>query len=336
MDVVVTGGAGFLGARLAGRLLARGALHAAGGREEEITRLTLVDVAPARGFADRRLHVIAGSIADPVVVEAAVTPETDAIFHLAAVVSGQAEAEFDLGMQVNFAATRLLLERARRNENRPRLVFTSSVAVFGGELPEVVEDASAPTPQSSYGVEKLLCELLVQEYSRRGFLDGRCLRMPTICVRPGAPNKAASSFASSIIREPLAGLDAVCPVPPETRLWLLSPRRAIDALLRGHELDAASLGSWRSLNVPGLSVTVGEMVAALERLAGPAATARIRWEPDPAIASIVASWPGAFATRRADALGFRGDASFDEIVRDHAAEALSPRAGVAAQHGASP
>jgi D-erythronate 2-dehydrogenase len=334
MNVVITGGAGFLGARLARSLLSKGTLRSAEGREERIAQLTLLDVAPSRAVSDPRVRVLAGSIADPAVVAAAVGEDTDAIFHLAAIVSGQAEADFDLGMQINLDATRLILERARRNGNRPRVVFTSSVAVFGGALPPVVQDDTAATPQSSYGAQKLMCELLVHDYSRKGFVDGRALRMPTICVRPGAPNKAASSFASGIIREPLAGEEAVCPVAPETLMWLMSPGKAIDNLVHGHELEAARLGPSRIVNMPGLSVTVRDMVGALERVAGPAVSRRVRWERDPAIVRIVSSWPGRFATPRAQALGFQADASFEDIVRAHVAETAAA-APQRAQEGAS-
>jgi D-erythronate 2-dehydrogenase len=290
----------------------------------------LLDVATPRDIADPRLRVLTGNIADPSVVAAALDDETDSIFHLAAIVSGQAEAEFDLGMQINFEATRLILERARRNENRPRVVFTSSVAVFGAPLPPVVQDDTAAVPQGSYGAQKLMCELLVHDYSRKGFIDGRALRLPTISVRPGKPNKAASSFASGIIREPLAGQEAVCPVPPETVMWLMSPRTAIENLVHGHELEAERLGPSRIVNMPGLSVTVRDMVGALERVAGPEASRRVRWEPDPAVIRIVSSWPGRFATPRAQALGFQADRSFEDIVRAHVADtttAAAPQPG---------
>jgi len=337
MNVLITGGAGFLGARLARRLLAKGSLRGAGGAEEEIGRLTLLDVVAPRDVSDRRVRVLTGNIADPTVVATALDDDTHAIFHLAAIVSGQAEADFDLGMQINFDATRLILERARRNGNRPRVVFTSSVAVFGAPLPPVVQDDTAAVPQSSYGAQKLMCELLVHDYSRKGFLDGRALRMPTISVRPGKPNKAASSFASGIIREPLAGEEAVCPVPPDTVMWLMSPGKAIENLVHGHDLDAEQLGASRIVNMPGLSVTVRDMVAALERVAGPEVSRRIRWERDPAVVRIVSSWPGRFATPRAQALGFQADASFEEIVRAYVADttpAAAPKA--AEQEGASP
>ena len=327
MHVVITGGAGFLGSRLAREILRRGKLTGPDGAEQSVTRLTLLDVVPARGFADPRVEVLTGDVADPYVIAEAIRAETASIFHLAAVVSGQAEAEFDLGLRINFDATRLVLERARSNENRPRVVFTSSVAVFGGELPPRVLDSTLLTPQSSYGAQKAMAELLVNDYSRKGFVDGRALRMPTITVRPGAPNRAASSFASGIIREPLDGKEAVCPVAPETLMWLMSPQKAIQALLHGHELPGAAFGPSRSLSLPGLSIPVRGMVAALERVAGQEAAARIRWQLDPALNRIVASWPGAFATERADALGFVGDASFDEIIQAYLADELSPRRG---------
>jgi nucleoside-diphosphate-sugar epimerase len=323
MNVLITGAAGFLGALLARELLHRATLRDREGRERRIARLTLLDIAPPRGLDDPRVRTVVGSIADPDVVGQAFGADTEAVIHLAAVVSGQAEADFDLGMRINFDATRVLLERARANANRPRWVFASSIAVFGGALPPVVLDDTAPTPQSSYGTQKLMGELLACDYSRRGFIDARVLRMPTICVRPGAPNRAASSFASGIIREPLAGQDAVCPVAPETLLWLMSPGRAIGNLLHGLTLDAAALGNSRVVNMPGLSVTVREMAAALERFAGQSASRRIRWEPDPAVARIVNSWPGRFATPRADALGFLADANFDDIVRAHAAAGIA-------------
>jgi D-erythronate 2-dehydrogenase len=315
MEVLITGGAGLLGARLARELLKRGTLANTDGKQTEISRITLLDVVPAQGFSDDRIQVLTGDIADPAAIAAAITPATQSIFHLAAIVSGQAEADFDLGMRINFDATRLILERARHIGNRPRLVFTSSVAVFGGDLPAQVPDNQLLSPQSSYGAQKVMGELLVNDYSRKGFLDGRALRMPTVCVRPGAPNKAASSFASGIIREPLNGQEAVCPVAPETPMWLLSPRHAIESLIHGHDVDGSLFGSTRALSLPGLATTVQEMVAALERVAGKKVVERIRWAQDPAIIRIVNSWPGNFRTQRGDAMGFKRDVDFDSIVR---------------------
>jgi nucleoside-diphosphate-sugar epimerase len=196
------------------------------------------------------------------------------------------------------------------------------VAVFGGELPAQVPDNQVLTPQSSYGTQKVMGELLVNDYSRKGFIDGRALRMPTVCVRPGAPNKAASSFASGIIREPLNGIEAVCPVSPDTPMWLLSPRYAINSLIHGHDIDGSAFGSSRALSLPGLATSVKEMVAALERVAGRRVVDRIRWEEDPAIIRIVNSWPGDFITKRGDAMGFQRDADFDSIIRSYVEDEL--------------
>jgi D-erythronate 2-dehydrogenase len=322
MRVVITGGAGFLGQRLARTLLTRGTLAGADGAPRAIERLTLVDVAPAPGPDDPRVAKLTGDITDRSLLEAAIDGSTTSIFHLAAIVSGMAEADFDLGMRVNLDAMRTLLEICRAHDSRPRLVFTSSVAVFGGDLPEVVLDSTPTTPQSSYGTQKAMGELLVNDYSRRGFVDGRSLRLPTISVRPGRPNAALSSFASGIIREPLNGQEAICPVDASARMWLLSPRGVMDGLLHAHDLGAAAFGTNRTVNLPGLSLTVGEMVAALGRVAGAGAVARIRWARDPRVAQMVATWPGTLDTVRARALGFAADASFDDVIRQYIADEL--------------
>ena len=324
MNAVITGGAGFLGQRLARKLLQRGTLATVDGSQAPIERLVLLDVVPARDFADPRVRVIAADLTDPSVVRNAIDANVTSVFHLAAVVSGQAEADFDLGMRVNLDASRLVLEACRASGRKPRVLFTSSVAVYGGQLPELVNDTTPLTPQSSYGVQKAVAELLLSDYTRKGFIDGRVARLPTISVRPGRPNQAASSFASGIIREPLNGEIAVCPVGPELRLWLLSPRRAIDSLIDVHELAGETLRAHRSVNLPGVSVSVAEMIDALRIVAGSAAADRIRFERNPVIERIVGSWPAAWDVSRATSLGLRGDASFEAIVRAYVEDDLNP------------
>jgi nucleoside-diphosphate-sugar epimerase len=236
------------------------------------------------------------------------------------VVSGGAEADFDLGMRVNLDATRRLLDICRTRGHRPTVVFASSVAVYGGHMPEVVADSTRLTPQSSYGTQKAIGELLVADYTRRGFIDGRALRLPTISVRPGRPNLALSSFASGIIREPLNGEAAVCPVARETVLWLLSPARVIECFVHAHNLASERLGTDRSLILPGLAVSVNEMVSALARVAGAGAAARIRWERDPNVERVANTWPGRLDDSRARALGFPADATFDDVIRQYIAD----------------
>jgi nucleoside-diphosphate-sugar epimerase len=325
MKVLITGGAGFLGQRVARQLLARGELTDSLGKAQRIDQLVLVDVVPAKDFGDPRVRVVTGDIADGALMRQAIDADTGSIFHLAAIVSGQAEADFDLGMRINLDATRLLLDITRELGHKPKFVFTSSVAVYGGKLPDVVQDNTALNPRSSYGMQKAIGELLVNDYSRRAFIDGRVLRLPTISVRPGKPNKAASSFASGIIREPLNGEATVVPVEKAARLWLLSPRGAVDSLIAGHELSAEALGDSRTVNLPGLSVSVADMVAALEKVAGPEPVSRISFAPDPAVERIVNSWPAAWDVTRAKALGLTADADFECIVRQYIDESAVAR-----------
>ena len=320
MNILITGGAGFLGQRLARRLLQDG--QVAG---EPVRRIVLVDQAAAPDLGDSRVQAIAADIADPGALGELAGPDVDLVFHLAAVVSGAAEADFDLGMRVNLDASRALLEQCRRAGRAARVVFTSSVAVYGGPLPAVVTDDTPLNPRSSYGTQKAIGELLLADYSRKGYVDGRILRLPTISVRPGAPNKAASSFASGLIREPLNGRETVCPVGLDLKLWMLSPRRAVDSLIAGAALPAEALGERRALNLPGLSVSVGEMIAALERAGGKAATDLIRHARDPAVEAIVGGWPAAWDNSRAEALGLRPDADFDAILRAYVEDDLAGR-----------
>ncbi len=322
MRIVITGGAGFLGSRLARHLLDCGTLIDAQGRRREIVSIVLLDLATALPCADPRISAIAGDLADASVIAHAVTPDTDTVFHLAAVVSGHAEADFDIGMRVNVDATRLLLERCRTLAAPPKFVFASSLAVFGGPLPDAVPDDAPVTPQTSYGAQKAIGEFLVYDMTRKGFIDGRSLRLPTVTVRPGKPNLAASSFASGIVREPLAGIDAPCPVAPTTRMWVQSPRAVIDNLIAGHEAPASAFTYSRSINVPGLCVAVGDMVAALRKVAGDAIADRVRWNFDPAIDRIVSTWPSNFAPRQGSALGMKADADFESIVRAYIADDL--------------
>jgi D-erythronate 2-dehydrogenase len=301
-------------------LLHQGTLLGLDGRPRPIERITIVDAAAADDLTDPRVEHVVGDISDAAVVNGAITADTSSVFHLAAVVSGMAEADFALGMRINVDASRLILEACRHAGHGPRLIFASSVAVYGGAPSDTMRDSTALTPRTSYGTQKAMVELLINDYSRRGFVDGRVLRLPTISVRPGRPNAAASSFASGIIREPLNGEPAVCPVDPETTLLLLSPSGVIRCMIHGHDLPAETFGGNRVVNLPGLSVTVREMVRALERVAGPEVVSRIRWEPDARIAKFVANWPGAWDNSRALALGFPGDQNFEDNVRQYVAE----------------
>jgi nucleoside-diphosphate-sugar epimerase len=307
MRMVITGGCGFLGRRVALRLLERG----------DIDELVLFDNATSALPLpeDPRLRLVTGDITDGETVRQAITTGTNSVFHLAAVVSGEAEADIDLGYRVNLGGTRAVLDACRALGTRPRVVFASSLAVYGGVLPPAVGDETPLTPQTSYGTQKAIGELLVNDYSRKGFVDGRAVRLPTVVVRPGKPNRAASTFASSMIREPLSGREAVCPVSPDTIMALGSPRRVVAGLLHAHDLPGDAFGASRSLQLPGFSVAVGEIAAAVRRAGGEAAYGCIRWELDPQIQRIISGWPQALCTPRAEALGFFADTNIDEVVQ---------------------
>jgi nucleoside-diphosphate-sugar epimerase len=316
MHVLIIGAAGMIGARLAQSLTAD--------PPDGLARLTLVDaVAPTPPAGPGEAATL--DIADAVAVAGQVAKRPDVIFHLAAVVSGEAEADFEKGYRVNFDGTRNLLEAIRAQPDYcPRLVFASSIAVYGAPFPASIPDDYHRTPLTSYGTQKAMSELLLADYSRLGFIDGIGIRLPTICIRPGKPNLAASGFFSNILREPLAGKEAVLPVGEEVRHWHASPRAAIGFLRHAMTLDTAVLGARRSLSMPGLSATVGEQIAALRRAAGDQAVQLIRREPDPVIQGIVAGWPTRFDATRARELGFVAESSFDEIIAAHLADTAAP------------
>jgi len=319
MKVLIIGGAGMVGRKLAERLAKDGKL---GGKA--ITSLALYDVVPPLKPAGATfpVEITTGDFPAPGESDKLVANKPDVIFHLAAIVSGEAEQEFDKGYRINLHGTMNLLESVRRAGNKPRVVFTSSIAVFGSPFPEKIGDEFFQTPLTSYGTQKAIGELLISDYTRKGMLDGISIRLPTICVRPGAPNKAASGFFSNIMREPLAGKEAVLPVSEDVMHWHASPRAAVGFLLHAATIDGAKVGPRRALSMPGLAVTVGEQIAALKKVAGDKVVARIKREPDAFIQGIVAGWPRNFDTRRAIELGFKPDASFEEIIRIHVEDEL--------------
>ncbi|MDX2249128.1 MAG: D-erythronate dehydrogenase [Bacteroidia bacterium] len=323
MQILITGAAGFIGKKLAKKLLDSGTITLNGGEKKAFDQLVLFDVVPPEGLPDDvRITVKTGNIADPAVVNALVNPATSLVFHLAAIVSANAEENFDLGFAVNVDGTRYLLEACRRLGTQPMMVFSSSVGIYGGNLPETGHDDMIITPTISYGTQKTIGELLVNEYSRKGFIDGRSLRLPTIMVRPGKPNRAASTFASSIIREPLTGQKAICPVDPQNRMYILSPRRVIEALIKAVELPAETWGWNRMLTLPGISASIREMVDALETVAGKEVASLIEWKPDPLIEKIVSGWLHNYDAQRAKNMGFRADNSMEEIIRAHIEDEL--------------
>lgn len=322
MKVLITGGAGFLGQLLAKQLLARGHLTDSSGTDQSITELILLDIQAGNDFGDPRVKVLTGNISDKATLEKVITSDVGSIFHLAAIVSGQAEADFDLGMAINLDASRIVLDRCRALGHRPKVIFTSSVAVYGGDLPEVVQDDTALLPKSSYGAQKAIAELLLNDYTRKGFVDGRGLRLPTICIRPGKPNQAASSFVSGIIREPLNGEKSVCPVSPALRVWISSPDRAVESFIHAHELSSSQFERGGAINLPGISVTIAQMIDALKKVAGQEVADRIAMEANPTIERIVQSWPGSWNDERAKKMGFKADANFEEIINNYIAAHL--------------
>ncbi|GLK79380.1 D-erythronate dehydrogenase [Methylopila turkensis] len=315
MHILIIGAAGMIGRKLTERLARDGTLNGL-----PIERLDLVDVAPPTAPSDAAFEVnaAAADLSEPATAARLVADKPDVIFHLAAIVSGEAEADFDKGYRINLDGTRFLLEAIRRASYVPRLVFTSSIAVFGAPFPASrVPDDFNLTPLTSYGTQKAICELLLADYTRKGFVDGVGLRFPTIVVRPGAPNKAASGFFSGIIREPLSGIEAVLPVGDDVRHWLASPRAAVGFLVHAAGLDGAAIGPRRNITLPGVEVTVGEMIEGLKKVAGETVASRIRREPDPAVSKIISGWPEAFEAKRSLELGFTADADFEAIVRAH-------------------
>jgi D-erythronate 2-dehydrogenase len=327
MHILITGAGGMIGRKLTARLLRDGALN-----DRPIDKFTLIDVsAPAKPDKfSGAVEAVALDVADAAALRKVVATRPDVIFHLAAVVSAEAELDFEKGMRINFDGSRALFEaiRALGDGYRPRLVFTSSIAVFGAPFPDAIADEFHLTPLTSYGTQKAVVELLLADYTRRGFVDGVGIRLPSIVVRPGKPNKAASGFFSSIIREPLAGQQAVLPVEDNVLHWHASPRAAVGFLIHAAGLPAEQLGSRVNVTMPGVCCTVAEQIAALRRIAGDKVAARIRREPDPLISRIVAGWPRRFDPRRALALGFRGESSFDDIIRVHIEDELGGKLGL--------
>ena len=320
MKILIIGGAGMVGQKLARRLAEDGRLG-----NSEIDHLTLFDVVePIVPAAQFPVAVQTGDLSDSVVAAGLVADNPDIIFHLAAVVSGEAEADFEKGYRINLDGSRHLFDAICDIEGYcPRVVFTSSIAVFGAPFPEAIGDEFHSTPLTSYGTQKAISELLLSDFSRRGMMDGVGIRLPTICVRPGKPNKAASGFFSNIIREPLVGQEAVLPVEDDVRHWHASPRSAVGFLLHAATIDSAEIGPRRNLTMPGISVTVGEQIAALKAIAGDAVVARIRREPDQQIINMVAGWPRNFDATRALQLGFTAESSFEDIIRVHLDDELN-------------
>jgi len=326
VKVVITGGTGFIGFRLARKILERGQLTAPDGAMQSIDEVVLFDVVvpsePPEGF-DKRAKMVAGEIADARAVNRVIDRPDISIFHLASVVSGGGEQDFDLAMRVNLHGNLNLLEAARAQGSAPRVIFASSIAVFGGSsMPKIVDDTTKQTPRTTYGVTKAIGELLVNDYTRKGFIDGRSARLPTVIIRPGKPNKAASSFASGVFREPLNGQECVLPVGEDTIMPVAGYRTIVDGFIRLHEIDGEALGDDRAINFPSMAVTVADMITGLKRVAGNRHLGEIRIEPNPAIERIVATWPTASAFDRALSLGLPRDQDLDSIIRAYIADYL--------------
>jgi len=314
MRILITGGAGFLGQRLAHSILKTQ-------QKQIVTELVLADIAPLRDaalLADARVRSITGDLRQ--LLHNGLMRGVDGVFHLAAAVSGECEADIDVGVRANLDTTRALLDACRALPQPPRLVFSSSLAVYGGDMPDVIADNTLPMPQNSYGTQKFICEQLIADYTRKDYLDGRSVRLPTVTVRPGKPNKAASGFMSGIIREPLECEGAVCPVDPNTGVWITSPRYAVAGLIAAFITPREQWGGRTAMNLPGLSVRVAEMLATLEHRAGAAVAARVRVQKDETISAIVGSWPWRFDTARARGLGLSGPVSMDDIVAEYLAD----------------
>jgi nucleoside-diphosphate-sugar epimerase len=330
MKVVITGGGGFLGKKLARRILQQGTLADADGRQQKVTELLLFDVAAASGpgLDDPRVKAMAGDIANRATVQS-IVQGASTVFHFAAVVSAGAEADFDLGYRVNLDGTRNVLEGCRELGTNPRVVFTSSLAAYGGDLPPAVTDDTPLTPQTSYGSQKSIGEFLIRDYTRKGYLRGTAVRLPTICVRTGLPNKAASTWASSVVREPLTGVDVVCPVTPQTIMVVLSPRKTVDAFVRLHDLPADSFGPGRTLLLNGINVTAKQLEQAVGKHAGNRKVGKVTWQHDPAIQKICDGWPQGIDGARARRLGFEIDKDLDEVVRNFIADDLDEQMKIA-------